>query len=71
MNKPTITAAQLNEVAALLGTTDKQTVIDVVIGTLVKAGADVADAVDAVFGEGAYKRLAHQVYDQLRAKAAH
>jgi hypothetical protein len=71
MNKPTITAAQLNEVAALLGTTDKQTVFNVVIGTLVKAGVDVADAVDAVFGEGAYKRLAHQVYDALRAKAAH
>lgn len=67
MNKPTVTTEQLNKIAALLGTTDKTAVINVAIGTLVKAGMDVADAVDAVFGEGAYKRLAAQVYHSLRA----
>lgn len=65
-----VTAAQLNQVAAMLNTTDKSLVITVAIHTLVKAGVDVGDAMDAVLGAGAYQRLAAQVYHALRAKAA-
>ncbi len=64
-----ITNTQLNQVAALLNTTDKNTVLTVAVGTLVKAGVDIKDAMDAVFGEGAYMKLAGQVYHQLRGEA--
>lgn len=64
-----ITNAQLNQVAALLNTTDKTTVLTVAVGTLVEAGVDIKDAMDAVFGEGAYMKLAGQVYHQLRGEA--
>mgnify|MGYP003583449732 CR=1 FL=1 len=62
-----ITAAQLNEVATLLGTTDRQVVISAVMKTLVQSGISADVAMDAVFGEGSYKRFAGQVYDALRA----
>jgi hypothetical protein len=65
-----VTTTQLNAIAELMNTTDKNAVITVAIGTLVKAGADIQVATDAVLGEGAYKRLAGMVYEQLRAKAA-
>ena len=64
-----ITNTQLNQVAALLNTTDKSAVFTVVIGTLVKSGVDIKDAIDAVFGEGAYMKLATKVYHQLRGEA--
>ena len=64
--KLTVTTAQLNQVAELLGTTDRQTVLEVVMGTLVESGIAVDVAIDAVFGEGSYKKLAGQVYDNLR-----
>lgn len=64
-----ITNTQLNQVAALLNTTDKNTVLTVAVGTLVKAGVDIKEAMDAVFGEGAYMKLAGQVYHQLRGEA--
>lgn len=64
-----ITTEQLNQVAALLNTTDKNAVFTVVIGTLVKAGVDVKVAMDAVFGEGAYMKMAESVYHQLRNNA--
>ncbi len=64
-----ITNTQLNQVAALLNTTDKNTVLTVAVGTLVKAGVDIKDAMDAVFGEGAYMKLAGQVYHQLGGEA--
>ena len=64
-----ITNTQLNQVAALLNTTDKATVLTVAVGTLVKAGVDIKDAMDAVFGEGACLKLAGQVYHQLRGEA--
>jgi hypothetical protein len=62
-----ITTAQLNQVAALMNTTDKNAVITVAIGTLVKAGVDIKEAVDAVMGEGAYRKIAGMVYESLRA----
>lgn len=64
-----ITNTQLNQVAALLNTTDKNTVLTVAVGTLVKAGVDIKEAIDSVFGEGAYMKLAGQVYHQLRGEA--
>ena len=64
-----ITNTQLNQVAALLNTTDKATVLTVAVGTLVKAGVDIKDAMDAVFGEGAYMKLAGQGYHQMRGEA--
>lgn len=65
-----VTAAQLNQVAAMLKTTDKNVVFSAVIKTLVDAGLEVNEAFDAVFGEGAYTKFSGQIYDALRAKAA-
>lgn len=62
-----ITAATLNKIAAMLNTTDKNAVITVAIGTLVKSGVDVQTAMDAVLGQGAYMKMAGEVYDALRA----
>lgn len=62
-----ITAAQLNEVATLLGTTDKNVVISAVLKTLVQSGIDMQTAFDAVFGEGAYRKFAGEIYSALRA----
>lgn len=62
-----ITAAQLNQVATLLNTNDKNVVLSATIQFLVKSGLAVDEAFEMVFGEGAYKRFAGQVYDALRA----
>lgn len=63
-----ITTAQLNEVANLLGTKDKNLVFSAVLQTLVKSGVAVNVAFDLVFGDGAYKKFAGEVYAALRAK---
>ena len=65
----TVSTATLNKIATLLNTTDKNTVLTYAVGTLVKSGVDIKDAMDAVFGEGAYMKLAEQVYHQLRGEA--
>lgn len=57
----------LNSIAAELSTTDKTLCINVAMSMLVKSGATVDAAMDALFGEGAYTKFAGQVYDQLRA----
>lgn len=62
-----ITTEQLNQVAELLGTTDKSVVISAVLKTLVKSGIDIQVAFDAVFGEGAYRKFAGEIYSALRA----
>lgn len=63
-----VTTEQLNLVATLLDTEDKSAVLSVVIGTLVKEGGmSVREAVDAVFGEGGYDKLASEVYASLKA----
>ena len=64
-----ITADQLNQVAALLNTTDKNVVIAAVMKTLVESGVAVNEAFDAVMGEGAYVKFAGEVWAALRAKA--
>jgi len=61
-----VTTAQLNEVATLLNTTDKNLVFNTVITTLVKNGVDIVIAFDAVFGEGAYKKFAGEVWKALQ-----
>lgn len=62
-----ITTQQLNEVARLLGTDDKNLVVSAVIATLVSEGVPVDAAYDMVWGEGAYAKLAGEVYDALHA----
>lgn len=62
-----ITADTLNQVAALLQTTDKNTVFTVVVGTLLKQGVDIKVAVELLFGEGSFEKMAGQIYDALRA----
>ena len=64
-----ITTAQLNQVAALLGTTDKNVVFSAVLKTLTDAGMAFNHAFDALFGAGAYESFAGSVYDALKAKA--
>jgi len=61
-----VTTAQLNEVATLLGTTDKNLVFTVILKTLVDNGVDIVVAFDAVFGEGAYKKFAGEVWKALQ-----
>jgi len=65
-----ITTAQLNQVANLLGTKDKNVVFSAVIQFLVKSGLAIDEAFEMVFGEGSYERFAGQVYEALRAKTA-
>ena len=61
-------ADQLNAVAALLNTTDKNLVFSVCVKTLVDAGVSVRDAIDAVLGVGSFDSIASDVYDKLTAK---
>ena len=63
-----ITTEQLNAVAALLDTTDKNLVFSVCIKTLIEAGMDVAAATDAVLGAGRFMEIANSVYEELTAK---
>ena len=63
-----ITATQLNQVAELIGTTDKNVVFSAVIKTLVEAGMSLDAAFDMLFGEGSFKKFAGNVYDAMRAK---
>lgn len=63
-----ITPEQFNAVAELLGTTDKNTVIGVILQFLIAEGLDPRDAFDVVFGEGAYTKFAGLIYDALNAK---
>jgi len=62
-----ITTEQLNAVAALLNTTDKNLVFSVCIKTLVDAGVSVRDAVDAVLGTGRFDDIASDIYSKLTA----
>ena len=57
----------LNQLAALLNTTDKNLVISVAIKALVEQGLTVRAAYDAVLGAVAYEKMAGQVYDELKA----
>lgn len=65
-----VTAEQMNQIAKVLGTDDKNVVISAVITVLVESGLKMNEAFDAVFGEGAYKKFAGEIYHALRAQAA-
>lgn len=62
-----IATQQLNQVAELLGTTDKNAVIGAVLKTLIDAGMSVDAAFDSVFGSGAYLRFAGELQNALNA----
>lgn len=53
---------------ANLTTEQKNALINTAIVANLNSGMDIVAAVDAVMGEGAYKRIAGMVYHQLRAK---
>ena len=61
-----MTTEQLNAVASLLNTTDKNLVFSVCIKTLVDAGMDVAAATDAVLGAGRFMEIANAVYESAK-----
>jgi hypothetical protein len=63
-----ITAAQLNEVAALIECDDKNTAITAAIAVLVGEGVSLGEAFDAVFGEGAFFRMKCDLYDSIRSR---
>lgn len=50
--------------------TDKNAAISARILAEVAKGKTIRDAIDTVFGAGAYERIAGELYDALRAKAA-
>ena len=47
----------------------KNAAISARILAAMKAGMDIQQAFDSVLGEGAYMKLAHEVYAELRARA--
>lgn len=52
---------------ATLTTAEKNALINTAIVANLQSGMDIVAAVDAVMGEGAYKKIAGIVYHQLRA----
>lgn len=51
-----------------LTTAEKNALINTAIVAGLKSGLDIEAAVDAVMGEGAYKKIAGMVYHSLRAQ---
>jgi hypothetical protein len=64
-----ITTEQLNAVAAMIGTTDKNLVFTACIKTLVEAGMDVKLAMEFVLGKNNVDSMINDLYDGLRAQA--
>lgn len=64
----TTAATLLNAIAAELNTTDKTLCVNVAMSMMVKSGVAVNAAMDALFGEGSYAKMAGQVYRQLRGE---
>lgn len=62
-----ITTTQLNQVATLLGTTDKNLVFAACIKTLVDAGMSAVDAMKEVCGVENTNAMISKLYDDLRA----
>jgi len=63
----TITTAQLNQVAELIGTTDKNAVFAAVLTTLTNAGIAANVAFDMLFGAGSFKKFAGDLHAALNA----
>lgn len=57
----------LNQIAAILGTTDKNLVISVAIKTLVDAGMPIRQAYESILGEGSFEKMAFQMHAALTA----
>jgi hypothetical protein len=64
-----ITTEQLNAVAAMIGTTDKNLVFTACIKTLVEAGIDAKLAMEFVLGKNKVDAMIGDLYDGLRAQA--
>jgi len=64
-----ITAEKLNQIASLVGATDKNIVYSFVITGLVDNGIPLSEAYDMVFGDGAYAAMVGKVYDELVVSA--
>lgn len=60
----------LNGIASECGLTDKTTCINVALSMMIKSGAPIDVAFDALFGAGAYKEFAGQIYHALRGEVA-
>ena len=58
--------ALLQQVANIIGTEDKNTVISYTLKTLVESGMPVNVAYDAIFGAGSYMKMAGDIYDALQ-----
>lgn len=63
-----IDTVTLNQVALLLGTTDKNVVFDAILKTLVENGISVDVAFDHIFGGGSYVDFANKLFDKLNSK---
>ena len=61
-----ITTSQLNQIAALTGITDKNVIISIAIKTLIETGLPVRSEYDAVLGDGAFKKMANDIYDSMK-----
>lgn len=62
-----IGANDLNTIAKMLGTTDKNVVFSACIKVLREEGGyDIKDALEIVLGEGRYDELIGNLYDALR-----
>lgn len=49
---------------------EKNVAINKAIAANIASGMDVKDAINQVFGIGAYEKIAGVLYDELRAKSA-
>lgn len=63
----TLVTETLNNIAELLGTDDKNLVLSVAVNALVTEGLTVKQAIETLFGEGAYDKMAELIYDELAA----
>lgn len=64
-----MTATQMTQAAALLGTTDRNAIHALSVGLLVKSGMAPAEAIETVFGPGSWAKMAGAIQDALKAKA--
>ena len=59
--------SKLDQMAELLGTTDKNQIISACIIALTSNGFTADQALDMVLGEGTFDKLASDLYEQLNA----
>lgn len=59
----------LNQVARAINSTDKNVVIETTIALLIQEGLPVEKAYDLVMGDGAYVRLASEIWQSAQAGA--